>query len=440
MMANNAFMLFFAMYSSCMQIALAAIYSGFFLWLIFRLKFFRLIAIPQWQIAGFFILKILAGIALAWIYTHWYTDRVAADTFKYFDDSEKLFQLFHSDRNLFFQFVFGTAHYSKEYLEFSNSLNTWWNQYAIYNDGRTMVRINTLLRFISLGYYHVHSIIFCFITFCGLTAFCRALFPYLIRYRRHFVYAVFLFPSLTFWSSGVMKDGIILAGTGGTMLMLSLYEQKQISSGKFMAGLFLFLALTFFSKFHIFLVLIPCFLFLVLYNAGLRVWVSMMFPLFLLFLLASALKWIFPTVDIFSFMAEKQAENIRMALETKAGSYFEIPGLNGRAINFIVNIPTGFLNAVIRPLPHEIHSPLMMLSAAENIIVFVTIVFVLLRSVKKTGTQSGIFFFSVMFVLILFTVIGMMTPVSGALVRYKIQGLPFLIFALFSLMEGTKKE
>lgn len=422
-----------------MQIAIAAIYAGFFLWLISRLKFFRLTGIAPWQMAAFFILKIIAGIALAWIYTHWYTDRVAADTFKYFDDSEKLFNLYHKDSRLFFQFLFGTAQYSKEYLDFSNTLNTWWNQYSIYNDGRTMVRINTLLRFISFGHYHVHNIIFCFITFCGLTAFCKALLPFLIRYQKHFVWAVFLFPSLTFWSSGVMKDGIILAGTGGIMLILSIYHQKQIANRKFIAGLLIFLILTFFSKLHIFLVLIPCLL-LVLFSYKTKPLLSFLLPLLLFFVFASLLKWILPAADIFSFMAEKQAENIRMAVESKAGSYFSIPVLDGTPANFILNLPVGFFNAIIRPMPHEIHSPLMMLSAAENILVLAAIVFVLFRPVKKIGQQPVFFFFSVMFMLILFSVIGMMTPVSGALVRYKIQGLPFLFYAWFSLMETTKKE
>lgn len=424
-----------------MHITLAVIYSVFFLWLIFRLKFFRLTGIPQWQMAAFFILKIFAGIALAWIYTHWYTDRVAADTFKYFDDSEKLFKLFHQNRKLFFQFVLGTTHYSKEYLDFSNTLNTWWNQYTIYNDGRTMVRINTLLRFVSFGYYHVHSIIFCFITFCGLTAFCKAMLPFLSRYRKHFVYAVFLFPSLTFWSSGVMKDGIILAGTGGTILMLSLYLQNQLAAGKFSAGILFFLAVMFFSKLHVFLVMVPCLLLMVFEsNSKLKKWMSFLLPLFLFFLFAVILKLIVPAADIFSFMAEKQAENIRMAIEAKAGSYFEIPVLDGTLSNFILNIPVGFMNSIIRPLPNEINSPLMMLSAAENIILLIAIVYVLFWFSKKTAQQPVFFFFSLMFVLILFSVIGMMTPVSGALVRYKIQGLPFVFFVLFSLMESTKKE
>jgi hypothetical protein len=422
-----------------MPLVIALAYAGFILWLISKLKFFRIAGIQQWQMYGFFILKILAGMALAWIYTHWYTDRVAADTFKYFDDSEKLFELFHKDRKLFLQFVFGTTHYSPEYLEFSNSLNTWWNQYAIYNDGRTMVRINTLLRFISFGYYPVHNIVFCFITFCGLTAFCKAFLPYLKRYQKLFVCFLFLFPSLTFWSSGVMKDGIILAGTGGTLLMLSYYRQNKIAGVKFFSCLIFSLTLTFFSKLHIFMVMAPCLL-LFAFSMRMKPLLSFLLPLLLFFMLAAFLKWFIPSADLFAFMAEKQAENIRMAIESKAGSYFEIPVLDGTPLNFILHIPSGFLNSLVRPLPYEIHSPLMLFSAVENILLHMFMGFALFRFIGNPKQPSDFFYFSVLFVVILYSVIGMMTPVSGALVRYKIQGFPFLFFALLSLLESTKKE
>jgi hypothetical protein len=424
-----------------MPIAITVFYSVAFLWLILRLNFFKINGIPQWQIAGFFILKIMAGIGLAWIYTYWYTDRVAADTFKYFDDSEKLFKLFHQDKRLFFQFLFGTAQYSKEYLEFSNTLNTWWNQYTIYNDGRTMVRLNTLLRFISGGYYPVHNIIFCFITFCGLMAICRAFIPWLSRYRKAFVFIMFLFPSLTFWSSGVMKDGIIMVGTGGTLLVLSQFLQNKLSTGKMIALLVLFLTITFFSKLHIFMVMIPCLiLFFILVKTKQKPLWSMLLAVMILFLLSVLLKWVYPPADLFAFMAEKQAENIRMAIASKAGSYFEIPVLDGSVLNFLVNIPTGLFNSFLRPLPHEVNSALMLISASENLVMVAATFIILFLSGKKISQQTVFFHFSVLFVLILFTVTGMMTPVSGALVRYKIQGLPYLFFVLMSLLESRGKE
>jgi hypothetical protein len=437
----NELILFFAVRSLSMPVFLATGYAVLCLWFILRHRFFRIKDVPPWHMAGFFVVKVLTGFLLAWIYTHWYTDRVAADTFKYFDDSEKIFPLWTTDRKLFFEFLLGTSHYSPEYLEFSNTLNTWWNKYAIYNDGRTMVRINTLLRFISMGYYPVHSILFCFITFCGLTAFCHALLPWLNKYRKVLIYLLFLFPSLTFWSSGLMKDGIILAGTGGTLLMMSLYLQKKIQRVRFWAGLLFFLLLTFFSKLHIFFVLIPCLTAMLFYRQkNQQPWLPYLLAVIFCGSLVVVLPVFIPSADLLAFMADKQAENIRMAVTVKAGSYFEIPRLDGTILNFIACLPTGLFNALLRPLPHEINSPLMLLATTENMIIAISLVVVVVKNFPSIAQQPALFWFSVSFVLILLSVIGMMTPVSGAIVRYKIQALPFLFFVLLRMMENRARD
>ena len=43
--------------------------------------------------------------------------------------------------------------------------------------------------------------------------------------------------------------------------------------------------------------------------------------------------------------------------------------------------------------------------------------------------------FSLIFILTLFTIIGLTTPVIGALVRYKMPALPFFFFVLLSFIK-----
>ena len=42
------------------------------------------------------------------------------------------------------------------------------------------------------------------------------------------------------------------------------------------------------------------------------------------------------------------------------------------------------------------------------------------------------------FVVIMFTLIGLITPVSAALVRCKIPGIPFVLFCAYLLMDWNK--
>src|SRR5688572_12473572 len=74
--------------------ALFIAYLVFFLWLIGKLNFFRLENIRPNLFRLAFLLKTGAGIAMAFIYTYYYTSRTDADIFRYFDDSKVIFDAF----------------------------------------------------------------------------------------------------------------------------------------------------------------------------------------------------------------------------------------------------------------------------------------------------------------------------------------------------------
>ena len=75
-----------------MNILLPALYAALFLFIIALSRTFRFEALPAWFMPAVFILKLLAGIALWYIYTYYYTDRSTSDIWKYFDDSEIMFR------------------------------------------------------------------------------------------------------------------------------------------------------------------------------------------------------------------------------------------------------------------------------------------------------------------------------------------------------------
>ena len=52
--------------------------------------------------------------------------------------------------------------------------------------------------------------------------------------------------------------------------------------------------------------------------------------------------------------------------------------------------------------------------------------------------QWDFIIFCVSFSIILFTVIGLTTPITGAIVRYKIPAIPFLFIAVFMFMNSKK--
>ena len=126
-----------------------------------------------------------------------------------------------------------------------------------------------------------------------------------------------------------------------------------------------------------------------------------------------------------------------MAIEWEAGSYYEIPILEPNSSSFLSLFPLGICNTWIQPGLDNISSPLMLFAAIENALLIGIMMFCLFFF-KPQSTHLNFACFCIGFGLILFGIIGATTPIIGALVRYRIPGLPF--FLIFFLLYYNKKK
>ena len=88
----------------------------------FKNKFFSTEGISAKTSVLLFNLKVAAGIALALIYTFYYTDRSLADIYKYFDDGQIIANLFLTDPLTYFQIVSGIHTDTPEVQAILNSM------------------------------------------------------------------------------------------------------------------------------------------------------------------------------------------------------------------------------------------------------------------------------------------------------------------------------
>jgi hypothetical protein len=421
-----------------LEILLTIAYTAFFIFLIGKLNFFSLDGISKRNIQFVFLLKIISGVALSLIYTYYYTDRLYADCFKFFDDSQVLYNLFFTDRKMFWQFMLGFPHNNETYIYYSNLMHDWWNRYNLYNENRTIIRLNTVLRFFSLGYYQVHNVFFCFFSLIGLTAIVKLFLADLQEFRKPVFIFVFLFPSVLFWGSGVLKDGLIFFCSG---LALYFIGRAGSNENKKTLNLFLsifFLLLLLFIKVHVFFIFLPCFIAYV-WSMQNKKHIALKyiftFLLFLAFLLSFHL--FNENINFLQYLVSKQKEFIELAAEVKAGSIIHVNPLQPDIGSLIKNSPLAFFNTLFRPHFLDSRSPFILLSALENTFIIIFGILVLFSFRKEKIKFSPMFYFSVFYVIALFTLVGLITPVMGAMVRYKVQGIPFLFFIFLAL---TNKE
>ncbi|MBP8669315.1 MAG: hypothetical protein KBI42_11090, partial [Bacteroidia bacterium] len=383
-----------------------------------------------------FLVKIIFAILLGVIYSKYYTDRLTADTFEFFDDSKILYDLAFEHPLWFLQAIFGINDQASYLMPYYDTMHNWFNKVVLFNDYRFQIRLNALMRFISLGYYHVHAVFYCFLSFVGLTALLKLFVKALPELRRVLFAGVFFIPSVLFWGSGLLKDSLILFATGMALYFLNRLIQERKSATIF--GALFFLLFLMMIKFHNFILLLPLFAAYLITSVyrkkTLLIFVSIVSVYYLILI---NLNLIMPGFGLMELLSNKQAEFVDLANDYHANSTIAINYLAPSEWNAIVNTPQALLHSFFRPYPFESKNLFILLAGFENLFFGLMMILVLLNF-KIHKQAYPLFWVAVFYTLSLFELIGLVTPVMGAIVRYKIQALPFLFFLLIYLTDIEK--
>ena len=219
-----------------MEIFLPILYTLLFILLIYKLRFFAIEGFSKRSLIIVFLLKIAAGVFMYMIYTYYYTDRNTADIFKYFDDSKVMYDALWKHPLDSVKMLTGIGNDSPYFDVYYKQMNNWYRVFEsnIYNDSHTIIRFNAFIRLFSFGYFNVHTVFMCFLSFTGLVALYKFFVVYMRDKKKELFFAVFLIPSVLFWGSGVLKEAILLFGMGvmlfnlGAMLSGSLKIKARL--------------------------------------------------------------------------------------------------------------------------------------------------------------------------------------------------------------------
>ncbi len=492
-----------------MEILLTLTYLFLFIFLIFRIPFFKTEGLNPTGISIILCLKVFFGLILWAIYSFYYKDRSTADIFKYFDDSKIMFDAIHTQPSDYFRMLFGignnTPHFDPYYLK----MNNWARQYEsnLYNDSHTIIRFNALARLISLGYYQVHAVILSFLSLTGLVALYKCFAPMLPGRKKWVIGCVFLFPSVLFWGSGVLKEGILFLGLGMLVYYwFKLWKGENPALSLFWIVISVILLLV--TKFYILVSIAPGLLFIAWIVRGGNKHLLIKFGAVMVCYagLGLGVRYFAPNYDPIEVLSIKQRDfsclarggallrcdtaMVYLTLDQRkvdldqigasktyhikqgtslvywhdyssdedtlfgkqgpaqavftidkdmerSGSLITMKPLEPTVSSVLSHTPMALVNTLFRPLPTEARSPLLLMPALEIIAYSVFILFCLLFHRKK-GAGMEYLLFCLSFVFILYLITGLTTPVLGAIVRYKVPGIPFLLLGFLFLLDEEK--
>lgn len=373
--------------------------------------------------------KGLSALVLVYVYTNVYPKRSEADIFKYFDDSKKLSLIASENPSAFCRILAGT--WSESDLPYLNRLNYWFRSYdhGLSNDNRVIIRVNALMNLMTGGLYGLNLVLFLFLSSVG----CYWIYAFLLHFNAQkltaFV-AAFLIPSTLFWSSGILKESLLMFSLGGFLYSLLVLSKKWELRFGVLGCLTLYMLL--FLKIYILLALVPMVLFYGFYHrwkSGLFAGVGTFVILLSLYFTA---RLILPQWSLLSTLQGKQFDFIQMAKSVNAGSQIWVIPMDGAWSTLLKLVPLGLWNTLIYPTLGMLKNGLSWMAFIENSGLLLLILGAVIGMIQRKKMPIWTFAM-LMFSFTVFSLIGMTAPVVGAMVRYKAPALPFLIIALVHL-------
>ncbi len=330
---------------------------------------------------------------------------------------------------------------SEELMPFLRDMNNWFpaQRTTLYNDNRTVIRLNAVMRLVSFGNYFTHLLFFSMMAFYGLTFIYKAFHKYFAGKKQILFSILFLTPSVLFWSSGILKEAPLLLIFGITLNILNKIFNKKVYWLHYFILLICALLL-FHLKLYVGLLLIPAITgyYWVLHQKGPHPVMKIILNYVIYF--AAAVIWHLQNWNwsLFTVLKWKRQDFLGLAKIENAKSLINTGNLEDTPLSFLINAPLGLWNSITRPYLWEVYSIAVLPNAIENVCIFAFILICLMFGEKSNFKKIGYFF--LMYAIGLMTIIGMVTPILGSLVRYKIPAIPFFLmfFLLFLDIESLK--
>lgn len=416
-------------------------YTLFFLLLfllIIRANFFSFSGINKWILPLIFVLKVFVSFAYYQIFTQYYRP-LDSDLIRLFNDGMILKEAATTNPVAFFKLIFHIDYYSPEVFGIAEKMNNWYTGHTsfFWSNSRTLILFHALVGFVSFENIHIHNLIALFAAFSGQVALFKTFGQNAGQKKYALLVIIFLIPSVLFWSSAAIKESFAICGLG-----LVLHSGMKILHGKVSIKhvliVLLCLLLLFFTKIHIFLILLfvsfGYIVNLIIKRHPLFTYLFLIVLIILFFLIQFKIS---PEKNAIISATDKFNEFVILAQQKESGSLLTDIKMHGTPEALLKYTPNALLNVFFRPDFFNNPTKFEAVTALENII----FAFVVLASFLFIRTKAGyhnLFWFCIMFGILNLLLIGYTVPVAGAIVRYKIVGYPFILIGLLLLFDEKK--
>lgn len=394
-------------------------------------------------------MKLLAGLFYAGVYEFFY--HFQGDTFYYYKASNQLIDLLFQKPSAYFQVLFGT--YKDLPLYAFDNLR--YNPFAYRDD--VFVHTHLFLSFFaffSLKNYYIQILIMNAFLYIIQWKFFRMLLEIFPKHIKSTAIAILFIPSVLFWGSGLIKDPLTLSFSQLIVIcfyrILFCYKFKIRYILGFILGFYVVISL---KPYILYTILMSCVawktidLIHLVKGTFMRIFVlpflllmAIVGSVFMMKYMTTMVGGTYGSMDAMMQKAAIASDDLKN--ERYGKNSFDIGNYDGSLEGAVDLGPKAVFAALYRPLIFEAKSPLMLLSAAENLILLLLTVYAVFnwkRTIRLIH-QHSFLVFCLLFAIIFSFGIGLSTSNFGAMVRLRIPLLPYFAFMLLYIYESIKQE
>ena len=185
-----------------------------------------------WIMPSAFALKCLVGLVFLYLYTYYYGEgTLSQDAGAFFHESQLLNNVFFQSPGDYFKLIFDQDPNEELLFKYLGKTEHWQvGKQTFINDSKNLIKFHSVIHFMSAGQVTIHMMIMSMISLLGIKQMTEAI-HWRTSFSKLFVFcALLLFPGLLFWSSGILKESFMVLGIGFLLrsFLGELSSQKRI--------------------------------------------------------------------------------------------------------------------------------------------------------------------------------------------------------------------
>lgn len=384
-----------------------------------------------------FLAHIVATLAQVWIHLYYYG---YGDMVTYFREGTAVAELLRHD----------FWHYAPQLLQavFHQRPDIDFGITGVGHSTGTLGSLASFFAYFTGDSLYASCLITSLLSFCGLIALYAAFPPAISRtYQNRLLISCLMIPSVVFWSSGIIKEAIALAGLGfATYGIFKVFdESRRIPAAISLSAGFILVGLT---KSYLLgpLVLASGAWF---YATKTKESGQTIKPTYLITALAVSMLAIIGIGELFPRYAldnltEQISRQQTIVQQQTAGSSSAIfESTDASAKTQLRNLPVATFSVLFRPFFFEAHNIMAFINALETTLITIFFISIVrrrtLRDCWHNLISSPMLVYCLVFTMLCAVGVGLTTVNLGTLSRYRMPMMPFYLI-LLSVLLPTKKH